>query len=347
MPGVEAPAVTDDQPADTMAGRASSRRFRLLVEADRLVLVGVLFLTTAAALVAIGLVVPDAGALFTSDDPIETVFQAFIGATITGVTLVVTLNQLVLSQELGAVGDQRERMDAAIEFREDVESVLDEPSSPPEPSAFLRALVDRTAEHARTLGSRIADDDDFDDDCRERVETLVDAIGANADQVASELDDAEFGTFGVVSAALDFNYSWKLYRARRLVSADREHFDDEQFAALSALVDTLELFGPAREHIKTLYFQWELITLSRVILTAALPSLVVSVSMVLFVDGSDFAGSLAGVPVALLVVASAVALALVPFFVLLSYILRIATVTQRTLSIGPFTLRDTDHVDGE
>ncbi|MEF8800672.1 MAG: hypothetical protein V5A38_14445 [Halolamina sp.] len=37
-----------------------------------------------------------------------------------------------------------------------------------------------------------------------------------------------------------------------------------------------------------------------------------------------------------------VAIALLPFAVLLAYILRIVTVTKRTLSIGPFILRETD-----
>jgi hypothetical protein len=41
-------------------------------------------------------------------------FQGMTTATITGVTLVVTLSQLVFSQELGAVGDQRERMEGTI-----------------------------------------------------------------------------------------------------------------------------------------------------------------------------------------------------------------------------------------
>ncbi|WP_313691618.1 hypothetical protein [Halorarum halobium] len=37
-----------------------------------------------------------------------------------------------------------------------------------------------------------------------------------------------------------------------------------------------------------------------------------------------------------------VAVSLLPFAFLLSYILRIVTVTKRTLSIGPFILRETD-----
>ncbi len=46
--------------------------------------------------------------LLTRGDPVETLFQALITGTITAVTLVLTLNQLVLSQELGAVGDLRD-----------------------------------------------------------------------------------------------------------------------------------------------------------------------------------------------------------------------------------------------
>lgn len=154
-------------------GSTSGAWFGLLVEADRLALVGAMFVAVVTALVAIGLVAPSAGTLVTAGDPVETVFQAFIGATITGVTLVVTLNQLVLSQEFGAVGDQRERMDAAVKFREDVETLLDAPISPPEPAAFLRALVDVTGERARTLRGRVADDDSLDETVRNRVTTLA------------------------------------------------------------------------------------------------------------------------------------------------------------------------------
>jgi len=333
-----------DQPDDTMRERASTSGtlFGLLVETNRLLLVAGLFVAIFGALLALGVVIPSAGQLFISGDPIETAFQAFVGATITGVTLVVTLNQLVLSQEFGAVGDQRERMDAAVQFREDVESTLDAAISPPEPAAFLRALVDVTGERAETLRERVAEDDSLDEAVRDRVTTLAADIAANADAVGEAVDDTQFGTFEVVSAALDFNYSWKLYSARRVRAEDGQQLTDEQSEAVEELIDALELFGPAREHFKTLYFQWELTALSRIILAASLPSLVVSVSMVLFYDPAAIAGSIAGAPLSLWVAAGAATVALVPFLVLLSYVLRISVVTQRTLSIGPFTLRETD-----
>jgi len=42
------------------------------------------------------------------------------------------------------------------------------------------------------------------------------------------------------------------------------------------------------------------------------------------------------------VVVSAATVAVAPFAILLAYILRIATVTKRTLAIGPFVLRHMD-----
>ena len=314
--------------------------FRVLVEGNRWALVGIMLTGVVAALVGAGLLLPQAKALFTTGDPIETVFQAFIGATITGVTLVVTLNQLVLSQEFGAVGDQQNRMGDAIDFRDDVESVLDAPITPPEPAAFLQALIDVTAKRARTLREDVAADSS-DDTLRDRVATLTDDVETNADSVSDALDGAQFGTFAVVSAAMDFDYSWKLYSARRLQAEHGGALSEAQTASLEGLIEALELYGPAREHFKTLYFQWALTGLSREILAASLPSLVVSVTMVLFYDPA----AVANTTLSLGVVCVSVGVALTPFLLLLSYVLRIAMVTQRTLSIGPFTLRENDRSD--
>ncbi|MFT4949648.1 MAG: hypothetical protein ACI9CA_001789 [Natronomonas sp.] len=81
-------------------------------------------------------------------------------------------------------------------------------------------------------------------------------------------------------------------------------------------------------------------------LYAAVPALLVSVAMILFVDDlGTVTGVTLGVENLLWLVSGAVALALVPFMLLLSYILRIATVAKRTLAIGPFILRESDRSD--
>jgi len=304
---------------------------RLLLDVDRRVLaVGVVALVFLG-LVAASVLIEGAAAALLADDPVETAFQALIGATITGVTLVLTLNQLVLSQELGAVDDQQSRMAGAMAFREDVADLLGE-TPPAEPSAFLRTLVTETADRARAVGEAAGDDDE--------IAQLVDSTTGNADSVAERLDGTTFGQFAVVRVALDFNYSWKLYAAHRL--RDRDDLNDATREALDGLSEALRLFGPAREHFKTLYFQSELIDLSRTVLYTAVPSLVAALAVVLFLDVERYSGSIVGIDTGVLIIAAAAAIVIVPFAVLLSYVLRIATITGRTLSIGPFILRSTD-----
>ena len=337
----------DDQPADTMRERAGENRLKLwvLLDANRRVVAAVPVVGVFLALVVLGALDPSPLAAAVGEkDPIETTFQGFLTAIITGVTLVVTLNQLVIAQELGAVGDQRERMDEAMAFRKDVEKAVDVPAAPPEPAAFLQSVVDATSARAADLADAVTGSDD--DRFRRRVNALVDGIEGNADAVTDRLADAQFGTFGVLVAALDYNYSWKIYEARRIQNTHSETLSAEADRALDRLVGTLTYFGPAREHFKTLYFRWEVVNLSRAILYAAVPALLVSVAMILFVDDlGTVTGVTLGVENLLWLVSGAVALALVPFMLLLSYILRIATVAKRTLAIGPFILRESDRSD--
>jgi hypothetical protein len=218
---------------------------------------------------------------------------------------------------------------------------LADPVAPAEPSAFLRAMVTAAGDQADRLRDVI--DDDADDEASRGVRDLADGVDTAAQRASDSLAGATFGRFTVVNAALDFEYSRKLYRARRLREMHGDQLPDEACDALEELEGLLRLFGPAREHFKTLYFQSELVDLSRLVLLASLPSLVVTVSVLVFFDAA--AAPLTtpvGIDGAALVICTATALALVPFLVLLSYVLRIATVAGRTLSIGPFILRETD-----
>lgn len=339
----------DDQPADTMRGRVPGGGLRrwLLLEADRWVVTALTLGLVYGSLVVLGAVDPaPLRQAMASSDPVETLFQSLVAAIVTGVTLVVTINQLVLSQELGAVGDQRDRMAAAMQFRLDVEDALDVAVSPAEPAEFLQALVEAAGERGRAVRDAIPDD--ADETVRDHADAFLDRLASNADEVADRLEGAQFGTFDVVLAALDFNYSWKIHEVRRLRGGHADQLTDEADAALEDLRVVLELFGPAREHVKTLYFQWELIDLSRAILYAAVPALVVAAGTILYLaDGSTVTGSTAGVDHIVLAVSGATTVALLPFAILLSSVLRIATVAKRTLAIGPFVLRGTEDAGPE
>ncbi|WP_128476449.1 hypothetical protein [Halorussus pelagicus] len=334
------------QPDDTMRERAdeSSWKLWLLMEANRWVVAGILLAGVFVSLVVLGVLDPSPlQRSVAQSDPVETLFQAFTTAIITGVTLVVTLNQLVLSQELGPVGDQRERMEGAMAFREDVEQALDSPVSPPEPSAFLQALIDESRSRADALADEVSDS--ADEEFRREVQQFADNLEENASEVSDRLDDAEFGSYHMLSAVLDFNYSWKIFTARRLHSEGGVALTEAADAAFDDLEDVLAFFGPAREHFKTLYFQWELVDLSRAMLYSAVPALVVAAAMVLYYDALAVTGATLGVSNDILLTSLAVTVSVVPFMLLLSFILRIATVAKRTLSIGPFVLRNVDRSD--
>lgn len=286
-----------------------------------------------------------------SADPVATLFQALVGSIITGVTIVVTIAQLVLSQELGPLRDQRQRMDGAMDFRDRVEELLEVPSAPPEPSAFLRAMTEKVDLYAQELGDAAReqlDGDDVDDrPAWEEVADFADLVTSITGDVAEDLDGAQFGTFAVVAASLNLNYSWRLYIGRRLFHDPDSPLRDDEHAEvrdlLERLLELLALFAPAREHIKTLYFEWELINLSRRILTTGGPALLVSIAALLLLDApAPPLGSTLGVSNAAWFVSAATTVAISPFALLTSYILRIVTVAKMTLAAGPFILRRTN-----
>ncbi|WP_440766184.1 hypothetical protein [Natronorubrum sp. DTA7] len=329
------------QPSDTMAERSTDPTWKhqLLLNANRWLVTAGFMAFVFVGLLAVGELSPvSLRALMGEKAPVNTLFQALVTALITGVTLVVTINSLVLSQELGAVEDQRGRLDGALEFREDVESSIDAPISPPEPASFVQAII--AASEERATDFRDAVSDSRDDELIERVDDFVDNLTTHADSIRDELEDAQFGTYDVVKAALDYNYSWKIFRARRIKNAHVDSFDEEAEEAYDELLESLKLFGLAREHFKTLYFQWELINLSRAMMYVAVPALVVAISMLLFFDADAVTGTILGIDAIVWIVIATSTVAVTPFLLLIAFILRIATMAKRTLAIGPFILRD-------
>jgi len=335
-----------DQPSDTMRQRVGESRWKVwvLMDADRRAVAGVVLGIVFLSLMSFSVLDLSSVRLIQKEHNAQFwLFSPMFGAIITGVTIVVTIGQLVLSQELGALGDQRQRMRGSIDFREDVEKWIDVSVSPPDPGSFLAAIIDGCQTYANAFEDTVADCDD--EQLRDRSEEYVANLTEHARTVGDRFDDAQFGDFDVLLVALDFNYSWKIYEANRLRSEHADQLTDEADDALDDLIRVLEFFGPAREHFKTLYFQWELMNLSREILYASIPALIVTFGMLQYVDPSTFTGVTLGINDYAWVMNGATTVGIVPFVLLLSYILRIATVAKRTFAIGPFILRDTARSD--
>jgi hypothetical protein len=336
-----------DAPSDTMRRRGDGNRLtlRVLLETNRWVVAGGVVAAFLLGTLVTAAVLP-AGALVDAGDPVETLFQALVTATITGVTLVVSINSLVLSRELGPLGDQRDRMEGSMSFRRDVEEELGVDVTPASPAAFLGELVAAVEDRSHRLSAAVAVADAESGVDADAIEEYARELERHASAVGAELSGRQFGTFDVLSAALNFNYSWKISEARRLRagldagSGESEPAVEAVASELDAIVAALTLFGPAREHVKTLYFRWELVDLSRAILYTAVPAVVVAINVLLFHDAlAGIPGTALGITLHVWVVAAATAVAMVPFAVLLAYVLRLGTVAKRTLSIGPFILR--------
>jgi hypothetical protein len=162
----------------------------------------------------------------------------------------------------------------------------------------------------------------------------------NSETVREQLDDARFGTFDVLFAALNYNYGWKIYQVERIAHAHEEDLGEPENDLLDELKTALSLFGPAREHVKTLYFEWALVSLSQMILYVAIPALVVAGVMLTVVEGVTLPGTTFGVEHMTVLIGAAFTVTLVPFLLFTSYVLRIVTIAKRTLAIEPLILRD-------
>lgn len=330
-----------DDPEQKLA-EESRLRYKILLGADRWLLVGGLAAGVFVGLVLIGLSVPvPVTRLLGYQDPVDTVFQGLISAVITGVTLVLTINQLILSQELGPIEDHRDRMQGALNFRQDIEEATGLAVAPSQPAVFLCALLEATRRKAIALGDTV--DDAVAEDVRLEIENYADDISADAETVRDRLEDAQFGQRRFLRAILQFNYSLKIHDGRRIqnVYSAEDSLPDDTDEALDELLEVMQFFAPMRQYMKNLHFQWALIDLSRAILYAAVPALLVTFVMILFFDPEEVPGVTFGVLDQLWIVSGALTIAILPFLTLLAYLLRIGTVAKRTLAIGPFVLQPT------
>ncbi|WP_224270813.1 hypothetical protein [Haloprofundus salinisoli] len=330
----------DISTANTMRQRSGETKIKMWVvlEGSRLVVTGLLAMLIFSVFVFGG---TQFYRHFLTDvqnqDTLETLFSTMISAIITGVTLVLTITQIVISQENGPLGDQRRRMSDTMDFREYTEEIIGSPT-PADPSAFLRALVLQSKAYAEQLRKSVSGTDN--DELREEVDEFTNSLIGNADAAADKLEGRTFGTYTVVSAALDYNYAWKIFQVERLADDYVDTLSPETMSILDELKTSLTMFGPAREHIKTLYFEWELISLSQNILYLSVPALIVAGFTTTYLGGNALPGGTLGVPNLIWWTSAAFAITSMPFLLLISYIARIATIAKRTLAIGPFILRD-------
>ena len=301
------------------------------------ILVGGNRLTVAAALLLVvfgllgGLAVLGITAI-NSPAPLFYLFSAFIGGNITLITVVLSINQLVLARQLKTPGSLRTEFRSTEEFRQHAADAVDQSVMPTLPPAFLYKLVDATQQQTRTVSDSASMSDPANDtDLHDVITVLRDDL----DEISALLEQSTGGPFHALSAILNTHIGKRIQQVQQIQGRDGTALSEETREALDGLLTQLELIDVSREYFKTLFMQKELSYLSRVLLYVGVPAeLTATVMLLTLAVAPETAPSwLSAAPA----VPAIVTVTFAPLVVLSSFVLRIAVVTERTVTIAPFT----------
>jgi len=298
-------------------------------------LLGFVFLT----ILALATVWPlELRALLTETDAAKTLFSALLSGAILLVSIVVSINSIVLSQEITDIENQQERVAATIDYRRHIEDFIQADVTPARPSEFLAAVIYSISRRIADL-ERVAENSSIDR-FEEQVEEFSEQVTAEIGVARSQLHGATIGSFNVLLAGLNYNYSGQLHAARSLKRNFDQELSEEEVATIDGLIDVLQHIATGREYFKSLYHKRELARLSSVLLYVSLPVIVFTSYVILALDANVFPEvQFLGFSPLLLSVVFAYTVALAPYVVLTAYVVRTATITLRTLSAGPFILQ--------
>ncbi|UPW02176.1 hypothetical protein M0R88_08795 [Halorussus gelatinilyticus] len=269
---------------------------------------------------------------------VQTLFSSLLSGAILLVSIVVSINSVVLSQEITSLEEQEERIDASMAYRERIEDVVETDVSPTRPAKFLQIILQSLATQTKRLAEIAADSSN--PAFRADVEQFAKQLVRDAKRSATTLDGTQFGSARVLLAGLNYDYSWQLNAARQLQSEYAESLSDEEAAVIGNLIDTLKLFATGQSYFNSLYYKRELARLSNTLLYVSLPVIIITSYVLLALDAKQFPDvSVFGLSPILIVISTAYTIALAPYLVLTVYVVRAGTVTLRTLAAGPFILQ--------
>jgi hypothetical protein len=273
----------------------------------------------------------------TPSSPMYFLFSSAFGGNLTLVTVVLSINQLVLSRELGAPGELRRRIRDAMEFRNEAEETSGSSPSPVSPTAFLRFLHEAVGADARALRESVSETDDGR--LAERVEELGDSLSSDAADVREALDASSVDIFGVIEATLGTNHASQLYEIAAIES-EFDELTDGQRRLLDRVREQLLHIDTARKYFRTVYIEKELSAFSRLLLYVGVPVEVLTAGM-LAVYGA--VGATPPTPDWMLpLVVVCLTAGFAPLAVLFAFVLRLSWVAQQNTSVAPFADAERD-----
>ncbi|MBX0297459.1 hypothetical protein [Haloarcula nitratireducens] len=247
-------------------------------------------------------------------------------------TIALSINQLIISQETGPAGQIQQRLDGMMDFRQRFERATEIDTTPSEPVEMLSVLADSTLNEVDRLNT--AKSEITNSELRGLIEEYCDTTDQNIKYLDQNLSGS--GPFNALSATITDNYGWHAHIARMIRGEYEDALPDDASDSLESIIELMKVFSIARAHFKTLYTRRELGEASRLILAVGIPGLLSGV-VLNTIYGSNGATT---VPDPLLPITAVllITIASLPIAFLASYILRTATIARRTANIGPMVL---------
>jgi len=310
----------------------------VLLEANRRAVTGALLTLTFVSMLALGNVWTfEMQRLFTETDSVQTVLNSLLSGIILLVSVVVSINSIVLTYDITAISTQRERVQGTTEYRREIGQMVRSERSPTDPRSFLELMTHVMQERAEDLQETVTRDNH--EEFAEAVDEFVDSLETSIRTLEDPREEVGGADFGTLWLGLEADFGRLVDELQTIRIAHAEEIPDEEKEEFDKLMEAFELFETGRQYFKTLYYSREISELSRTLLVISFPSILVTAWTIMAIDAGTIPGfGLFGLPPLQVFLATSFTISLAPYLVLTAYVLRTATVARRTAAGGPFVL---------
>ena len=310
----------------------------LLLEGNRYAVTGALLTVTLTSIIVIGLLWTfEMNQLLTETQGVQMILNSFLSGIILLVSIVVSINSIILSYDIAHIDSQEGRIVGMMEFQRRVGRITDTEAAPTDPNSFLKMMAETIQQEANEI---VADIEELDEVFAEDIQNHLEQITGITDHLENSISNVGGGKFSILWIGFETDYGPMVNRSREITSRYENDLSESGNDHFDTLIEALELFTTGREYFITLYYTREIAELSRTLLFVSLPAIVVTAVTILAIDAQILPDIwVFGLPPLMTFVALSITIALAPFIVLTAYMLRVATVAQRTAGAGPFVFQ--------
>lgn len=276
-----------------------------------------------------------------AETPVLFLLFALVTANFTLISIVTSLSQFVLGQQVESPNEIRSEMAETISYREDIGKTISQSTMPVKPDVFFRFLfvdVRGDLESLEYLSSRARTKR-----ARDELEDLITGFQEHTDHVVNLLEHPSSGLKHALFTSINADYENYAHQAWYLQMEHSDEFTDQATELLNQMTDTLEHIVVATRMFKTTFIESEISELSRFLFYIGLPVQLAIVIVMLLYTAPASRPLVSSATLTMLIPAVLTA-GFTPFLLLNSYILRLTTVARRTADKFPFSSQPTDTV---